>query len=88
MKYDLPLLLIHYSIPGTDDCPLKNSFSVIDFIHAHHIENIFCGHTRKLELMQTADLYIGNSERYPLNTLHNRLAIECIEIASHSGCDC
>ncbi|MBU0465439.1 MAG: metallophosphoesterase [Proteobacteria bacterium] len=61
MEYDLPLLLIHHSVLGTDECPLKNSSSVIDFVHEHHIENIFCGHTHELELMQTTDLYSGNS---------------------------
>ena len=61
IKYDLPLLLIHHSILGTDECPLKNSSSIIDFVHEHNIENIFCGHTHELELMQTTDLYSGNS---------------------------
>ena len=61
IKYDLPLLLIHHSILGTDECPLKNSSSIIDFVHEHNIENIFCGHTHELELMQTTDLYNGNS---------------------------
>ncbi len=61
MEYDLPLLLIHHSILGTDECPLKNSASIIDFVHEHNIEHVFCGHTHELEVMQTTDLYSGNS---------------------------
>ena len=30
--YDLPLLITHYSVLGTDECPLKNSASLIDFV--------------------------------------------------------
>ena len=55
--YDLLLLLTHYSILGTDDCPLKNSSTLIDFVHKHKIEYVFCGHTHELELMRTSDLY-------------------------------
>ncbi|WP_299983008.1 metallophosphoesterase [Desulfobacula sp.] len=61
IEYDLPLLLIHHSLLGTDECPLKNSSSIIDFVHEHKIENVFCGHTHELELMRTTDLYNGNS---------------------------
>ena len=61
MEYDFPILLIHHSVLGTDECPLKNSSSVIDFVHEHQIKNVFCGHTHELELMQTTDLYNGNS---------------------------
>lgn len=60
-EYDLPILLIHHSILGTDECPLKNSSLLIDFVHQHKIENIFCGHTHKMELMKTTDLYRGLS---------------------------
>jgi predicted phosphodiesterase len=56
-EYDLPLLLIHHSLLGTDECPLINSSSLIDFVHEHKIETVFCGHTHELELMQTTDLY-------------------------------
>jgi len=41
IEYDFPLLLIHHSILGTDECPLKNSTSIIDFVHDHNIENVF-----------------------------------------------
>ena len=60
-EYDLPLLLTHYSILGTDECPLKNSALLIDFVQEHHIEYVFCGHTHELELMRTTDLYLRNS---------------------------
>lgn len=61
IEYDLPLLLIHHSLLGTDECPLKNSSSIIDFVHQHKIKNVFCGHTHELEIMRTTDLYNGNS---------------------------
>lgn len=60
-KYDLALLLTHYSILGTDECPLKNSAVLIDFVQEHKIEYVFCGHTHDLELMRTTDLYQGHS---------------------------
>jgi 3',5'-cyclic AMP phosphodiesterase CpdA len=59
--YDLPLLLTHYSILGTDKCPLKNSSTLIDFVQKHKIEYVFCGHTHELELMRTNDLYFGHT---------------------------
>ena len=61
VKYDVPLLLIHHSVLGTDEEPLKNSLRVTDFVRAHKIENIFCGHTHELEIRQTTDLYHGYS---------------------------
>jgi hypothetical protein len=60
-SFDLALLLTHYSILGTDECPLKNSAVLIDFVHKHKIEFVFCGHTHDLELMKTTDLYQGHS---------------------------
>lgn len=59
-SFDLALLLTHYSILGTDECPLKNSAVLIDFVHKHKIEFVFCGHTHDLELMRTTDLYQGH----------------------------
>ena len=41
--YDLPILLIHHSILGTDEAPLENSSRLIDFIQQHKIEHVFCG---------------------------------------------
>jgi len=61
LEYDHILLLTHYSILGTDECPLKNSAVLIDFVHKHKIEYVFCGHTHDLELMQTTDLYKGHT---------------------------
>jgi predicted MPP superfamily phosphohydrolase len=61
MEYDVLLLLIHHSILGTDEGPLKNSMRVIDFVRKHKIENVFCGHTHELELRRTTDLYHGHS---------------------------
>ena len=61
IEYDLLLLLTHYSILGTDECPLKNSAVLIDFVHKHEIEHVFCGHTHDLELMQTTNLYKRHS---------------------------
>lgn len=60
-KYDLPLLLIHHSILGTDEAPLENSSRLIDFVQEHKIKNVFCGHTHELGLSRTTDLYRGNS---------------------------
>jgi hypothetical protein len=60
-EYDIPLLLTHYSILGTDECPLQNSALVIDFVQKHKIEYVFCGHTHELELMRTTDLYQEHS---------------------------
>ncbi|UGV40391.1 metallophosphoesterase [Methanococcoides orientis] len=61
IEYDLPLLITHYSILGTDECPLKNSAALIDFVQKHKIEYVFCGHTHELEIMRTNDLYQGHS---------------------------
>ena len=68
--YDIPMLMTHYSILGTDDCPLRNSALLIDFVHQHKIENVFCGHTHEMELMRTTDLYSGHSfTQYMCGTL-------------------
>lgn len=61
LECDLILLLIHHSILGTDEEPLKNSKRVIDFVRMHRIENVFCGHTHEVELMRTVDLYHGHT---------------------------
>lgn len=60
-EYDLPLLMTHHSILGTDEHPLKNSSILIDFVLKHKFEYVFCGHTHELELMRTTDLYHGHS---------------------------
>lgn len=72
-EYDIPLLLTHYSVLGTDECPLKNSARLIDFVQKHKIKHIFCGHTHELELMRTNDLYYGHKfDQYMCGTLSSR----------------
>ena len=71
--YDIPLLLTHYSILGTDECPLKNSAILIDFVQKHKIGYVFCGHTHELELMRTNDLYNGHIfNQFTCGTLSSR----------------
>ncbi|MBI9059754.1 MAG: metallophosphoesterase [Labilibaculum sp.] len=72
-EYDIPLLLTHYSVLGTDECPLKNSATLIDFVQKHKIKHVFCGHTHELELMRTNDLYYGHTfDQYMCGTLSAR----------------
>jgi len=59
IEYDKSILLIHHSVLGTDECPLKNSQRVIDFINKHSIENVFCGHTHESDIRQSYD-FINN----------------------------
>jgi predicted phosphodiesterase len=69
-KHDLSLLLTHYSVLGTDECPLRNSALLIDFVQQNKINNVFCGHTHELEIMRTTDLYNGYSfTQYMCGTL-------------------
>jgi predicted phosphodiesterase len=69
-EYDLSLLLTHYSVLGTDECPLRNSALLIDFVQQNKINSVFCGHTHELEIMRTTDLYNGNSfTQYMCGTL-------------------
>jgi predicted phosphodiesterase len=71
--HDMPLLLTHYSVLGTDECPLKNSATLIDFVQRHKIKYVFCGHTHELELMRTNDLYHGHSfDQFMCGTLSAR----------------
>lgn len=72
-EYDIPLLITHYSVLGTDECPLKNSARLIDFVQKHKIKHVFCGHTHELELMRTNDLYHGHKfDQYTCGTLSSR----------------
>ncbi len=57
LSYDQVILLNHHSILETDSDPLFNSSRVIDFIRKHNIHHVFCGHTHKLALMKSIDLY-------------------------------
>ena len=61
MKYDKSMMLIHHSILTMDAEPLRNSFHVTDFIREHKIEDVFCGHTHRLDLRKSTDLYFKNS---------------------------
>ncbi|CCK81949.1 metallophosphoesterase family protein [Desulfobacula toluolica] len=70
LEYDLAFLMTHHSVLGTDECPLRNSALLIDFVHQHKIESVFCGHTHEMELMRTTDLYNGQSfTQYMCGTL-------------------
>ena len=57
LSYDQIILLNHHSILETDSDPLFNSGRVIDFVRKHKIEHVFCGHTHKLALVKSTDLY-------------------------------
>lgn len=57
LTYDEIILLNHHSILDTDSDPLFNSERIIDFVRKHNIEHVFCGHTHKLKLMKSIDLY-------------------------------
>lgn len=71
--YDIPLLITHHSVLGTDECPLRNSADLIDFVQLHEIDHVFCGHTHELELMRTKDLYKGYTfTQYMCGTLSSR----------------
>jgi len=61
LAYDEIILLNHHSILDTDSDPLYNSGRIIDFVRKHNIEHVFCGHTHKLELMKSIDLYRQHS---------------------------
>ncbi|MBI9099353.1 MAG: metallophosphoesterase [Spirochaetaceae bacterium] len=72
-KYDIPLLMTHYSVLGTDECPLTNSAALIDFVQLHNIKHVLCGHTHELEIMYTNDLYQGYSfTQYMCGSLSSR----------------
>ncbi len=61
MKYDKSMMLIHHSILTMDAEPLRNSFHVTDFVREHKIEDVFCGHSHRLDLRKSTDLYFKNS---------------------------
>jgi predicted phosphodiesterase len=61
LNYDQALLLVHYSILGTDAHPLHNPLRLIDFVRENKIEHVFCGHTHELEIRRSTDLYYGNT---------------------------
>jgi hypothetical protein len=69
--YDKALLLVHYSILGTDEHPLHNPLRLIDFVRKHNIEHVFCCLTHELELRQTIDLYHGHTFCGSLSSCNN-----------------
>ena len=53
-----------------DEEPLRSSFHVTDFVREHQIKDIFCGHTHRLDLQKSSDLYLKNSfTQYMVGTL-------------------
>jgi 3',5'-cyclic AMP phosphodiesterase CpdA len=60
-SYDKIFLLNHHPILDTDSDPLFNSRIVIEFVIEHNIEHVFCGHTHKLSIMRSTDLYHKHS---------------------------
>ncbi len=70
LKYDKSILLIHHSVLTMDKEPLRSSFHVTDFVRKHRIKDIFCGHTHRLDLQKSSDLYLKNSfTQYMVGTL-------------------
>lgn len=61
LKYDKSMMLIHHSILTMDSEPLQNSFHVTDFVREHKIEDVFCGHTHRLDLRKSIDLRYNSS---------------------------
>jgi len=61
LKYDKSMMLIHHPILTMDTEPLRNSFHVTDFISKHKIEDVFCGHTHRLDLRKSTDLRLNSS---------------------------
>ncbi len=73
MKYDKSMMLIHHSILTMDAEPLRNSFHVTAFVREHKIEDVFCGHTHRLDLRKSTDLYFKNSfTQYMVGSLSSR----------------
>lgn len=60
VTYDLPLLLTHYPLIGTDTDIFINSRRLIDFVNSNKIKHVFCGHDHFLRLETTCDLYINH----------------------------
>jgi 3',5'-cyclic AMP phosphodiesterase CpdA len=73
LKYDKSMMLIHHSILTMDSEPLLNSFHVTDFIRKHEIEDVFCGHTHRLDLRKSTDLRFNSSfTQYMVGSLSSR----------------
>jgi 3',5'-cyclic AMP phosphodiesterase CpdA len=73
LKYDKSMMLIHHSILTMDSEPLLNSFHVTDFIREHKIEDVFCGHTHRVDLRKSTDLRFNSSfTQYMVGSLSSR----------------
>ena len=73
LKYDKSMMLIHHSLLTMDSEPLRNSFHVTDFIREHKIEDVFCGHTHRLDLRKSSDLSFKSSfTQYMVGSLSSR----------------
>jgi len=73
LTYEKALLLVHYSILGTDAHPLHNPLRLIDFVREHNIEHVFCGYTHEMELRRSTDLYYGTTfTQYMCGSLSSR----------------
>ena len=73
MKYDKSMMLIHHSILTMDAEPLRNSFHVTAFVREHKIEDVFCGHTHRLDLRKSTDLRSKSSfTQYMVGSLSSR----------------
>ena len=73
LKYDKSMMLIQHSILTMDSEPLLNSFHVTDFIRKHEIEDVFCGHTHRLDLRKSTDLRFNSSfTQYMVGSLSSR----------------
>lgn len=70
LKYDKSIMLLHHSILTMDAEPLRNSFHVTAFARNHKIVDVFCGHTHRLDLRKSTDLYFKSSlTQYMAGTL-------------------
>ena len=61
LKYDKSMMLIHHSILTMDAEALRNSFHVTDFVRENNIDDVFCGHTHRLDLRKSTDLRFNSS---------------------------
>ena len=60
MEYDIPFLITHYPLLGTDDDVFINSRRLIGFVNKHKIKYVFCGHNHELDIRKSHDLYYNH----------------------------
>jgi len=61
MTYDKSMMLIHHSILAGDMTPLLNPLLLTSFVGEHKIEDVFCGHTHRLDLRKSTDLCFNST---------------------------